>query len=1143
MVRRQSPASVLTVALGALMALSGCMEPAEEAPRGLRVAALSGGARIVFDLDERPFPNIPFPNDLATRPDPTSPTGLRVNISERGASDAEERVRRAVNQYSGWGMFSSITVSFTEPLDVHDLARRHQEPVPDLSDDAIYLVDIDPSSPEYGAFQLLDLGRGNFPVTMLQPERYLDNDPRVMGTNLLFESVEEIDLNGNGVLDPIEDTDDDGVWDRPNTLDRGADPLAFGQMMEYYERETNTLILRSVKPLRGGTRYAVVLTGALKDAKGRPIDSPFNTINHTRQTEVLRPLKEILPAKFPERFNKDLAGVRFAWAFTTHNPTHELEAVRAGLYGHGPFAKLAEAYPPDLKLLHNVKAEGKPEPMTFDINSLGAILQPLLTQFAGANAGDALVDSMKNVDYLVSGSYMSPNLVFDTDGLADPISAAEPAEEGGVFDLDSLNPQNDDELFDLNPGTGRIKHKPGEVTFTCAVPKPTATQQAPFPTIIYTHAISSTRLEMLAFIGSMAKFGFATCTIDNMGHGVAIPDEYARLVDLIAPGQGVPYLRTLVTHHRARDLNNDGVTDSGLDYLTADTLHTRDMIRQTTIDQLQLVRILRSFDGKRRFPKTLDKDDPYIRARLPGVSPWDQDGDGEPELVGDFNADGVIDFGGDQTFVAWGTSQGAIQTSLLAAIEPTVRAAAMNAGGGGLGDIIGRTSISQVRMGAVARIMGPILSGTRASDGSMVFSWMIPDLDNGLRVPFARVEGIEDGDKVVLHNPRHEANPYTPEDERVKHALVRNGRVRVSIAADAKLASYRRAATGLDPKFNMYEEGMGCVTSKTCGDVSCDDDNYCTPQGTCAPISQCYTAFDPSQVDDEETRRHIIEDATRFGDALYIEIFDAEGNLKRRIDTFENHVLFQNILYPAGSPLAALIEGWGLTRQTPAFRRLVGLAGFLLEPADPTVWATHYVDRPLSFPYEATHKLGATNTLVVGTLGDQTVPISAGLSLARAAGSLDVWSEDPRYGMTANQFLVQSYVYEGIYWLDRNPDHPQSIFDPDDLDEGAFRSTIIPGDDPNLDATEPLRAVQESPYWSGKLGLRLPYLRVRGEHTFNAPNPDLAFDIHTYMTNQVGWYLATGSRQLVDDVCFEADLAMSQCSFYDPATFKIQLPE
>ena len=44
---------------------------------------------------------------------------------------------------------------------------------------------------------------------------------------------------------------------------------------------------------------------------------------------------------------------------------------------------------------------------------------------------------------------------------------------------------------------------------------------------------------------------------------------------------------------RDRDLNNDGLADSGGDMWTADLFHTRDMVRQSVVDHMQFVRILR----------------------------------------------------------------------------------------------------------------------------------------------------------------------------------------------------------------------------------------------------------------------------------------------------------------------------------------------------------------------------------------------------------------------------------------------------------------------------------------------------------------------------------------------------------------------
>jgi hypothetical protein len=50
-----------------------------------------------------------------------------------------------------------------------------------------------------------------------------------------------------------------------------------------------------------------------------------------------------------------------------------------------------------------------------------------------------------------------------------------------------------------------------------------------------------------------------------------------------------------ITQTRARDLNNDGHPDSGGDFWSSYLFHTRDGVRQSILDHIQLVRILRSF--------------------------------------------------------------------------------------------------------------------------------------------------------------------------------------------------------------------------------------------------------------------------------------------------------------------------------------------------------------------------------------------------------------------------------------------------------------------------------------------------------------------------------------------------------------------
>lgn len=1132
----RSAAYIVAIAVLSLF-IGACVEE-NDLPESLRETEQTDGPTVVFDLEAWPFPDVPFPNDVATRPDPSSPTGRRINVALEGATNAEVQVRRTINRQTGFGVFSPVSVEFDEPLELYNLVERHQQKTPDFSDDAVYLVNVDPDSDEFGTFELLDMGMGNYPLTMTGPDEYFHNDPRSNGTNLVMETVWEEDTNENGVFDPIEDTDDDGTFDVPNLLDPTADPYEPGQLLDWYERETNTLIMRPVFPLEQGTTYAVVLTSDLVGEDGNPVQSPFEGINHTRQTSELEPIRALLSTRFPERFSPELERVQFAWTFTTGTPTRQLEAVRAGLYGHGSLDWLADQYPAEFKLLHHPEDEDDDNPLNYSLDSIVSLIVPLAEDAIGGGGGSAepIEEAIEDVDYVVSGSFMSPYFLADSDGLADPTADST---------IKTSNPQDDDEIFDIDVSEGKARHRPGEVTFTCTVPEEKPGRSAPFPTIIYSHAISSTRLEMLAFAGQMAKFGFATCTIDAAGHGVDIPSEFDDLIDQLAPNLGLPGIRETIQHDRARDINNDGAVESGEDYFTAAILHSRDMIRQTTIDQLQLIRILRSFDGESRWETGIDEDDPYIQARRDVVAGWDADGDGQGEIRGDFNADGVVDFGGDVRYVSWGTSLGGLQTGVLAGIEPSIVAAASNAGGGGLGDIAVRTDIKNVRVGVFMRMFGPLLVGTRIGDDEgdnrMRLEWILPNGIDDERITFAVVDGVEDGDRIVLRNLERERKAFIPFDEREAEVIVRDGRFRVGIATDARSSTARRAVLGFDPSVSMSSEIMGCDVTSKCNGVDCEANNYCAQDGTCAPIGRCVPDFSADAIDDAEVAKqaaaHTIENPRDFGDPLVIEIRGADGEIKQTIDTFPRNFVYQNILYPEGAPLAALYEGWGLKRQTPRFRRFLAIAQTLLEPADPAVWAAHYFENPLEYPYEREDfQTGETNMLVVGTLGDQTVPISTGVAHARAAGIVDVTVPDQRYGKPENQFLIDNFVYEGIHWLNRFPEYPNTLYDPDDLDRGMFISDRQPDNpDPNPDATAPVRATVRTP--TGISALRLPYLDTHGEHTFNVPRPDEPFDVPMFMANQVGWYLSNQGRELSDDPCLQ-ELYMDNCEFFDTETYE-----
>ena len=255
--------------------LVGCAAP----PAGLASTPQGDGPKIVWDLLRQPLPELPFPNDIATRPDSSSPTGLRINASLVASTDLEGVARKRIDQLSGFGVYEPLQVRFDAPIDIHVIYDRHRDyrTSDDASDyefgnDAVYLIDVTPDSPGYQNAVPLDFGEGNFPVLLRTPSQYWEHDPKTITKALTLETYDE-DWNGNGELEPAEDIDLDGVLDRPNYhVDEdgkeGLDPNF--DLVSFYEFETNTLLFRPILPLREKTTYAVVITDSTDRPQGQP---------------------------------------------------------------------------------------------------------------------------------------------------------------------------------------------------------------------------------------------------------------------------------------------------------------------------------------------------------------------------------------------------------------------------------------------------------------------------------------------------------------------------------------------------------------------------------------------------------------------------------------------------------------------------------------------------------------------------------------------------------------------------------------------------------------------------------------------------------------------------------------------------------
>ncbi len=723
--------------------LAGCLSAA---PEGIAPAE-AADTTVKLDFEHRPLPDLPLPNDLATRYDATSATGRRLNASMIAPTKMEERVRTLLDGQDGWGVFAPISIPFTGPIDVGSILAGHRDATFDLADDVVYLVNVTPDSPEFGEATALDIGNGSFPMVLENRDAYWANDPRGANLTMYFEEVNE-DVDGDGVLDPGEDTDLDGVLDLPNYFPGVATPAADDLIaradatMTFYERETNTLIVRPMEPLLERTTYAVIVTRRLKDAAGNPVGSPYPFVNHAAQTTALLPLLDVLPAGL------DVSDIGFAFSFTTQTIGSAWVAVRDGLYGHGVQGHLGAEYPPDLHslapLVDPTQVGSATQVHILRGEDFKPVFQSLASQLLGLDAdseeGRVLLEGLDYVDYIVMGTYRSPQLFPRVDADGAPLNN---------------NLQSWPQDLDRVPAPARSE----DVWFTLVVPRKEVSARGegkPAPTVILGHGYGSSRFEAISFAGHFARQGLATISIDCVSHGLGVGDEERELAELVLGGYGLgPFVGALFSD-RALDQNGDGRVDSGADFWTGYLFHTRDVVRQSALDYLQLVRILRAFDGQKR-------------------SRFDTNGDGAKDLAGDFDGDGNIDIGGDATLGMTGGSLGGIMAAVVGAIEPELDTIAPISAGGGLGDTGARTTLGGVRAAVVLRVMGPLFIGD-AVDGALNVRTVIPDLNDDSTFPLGAMAGVLPGQIFLVENGAN--------GERGCGRVQADGRVRAAVASD-----------------------------------------------------------------------------------------------------------------------------------------------------------------------------------------------------------------------------------------------------------------------------------------------------------------------------------------------------------------------
>jgi|GEM_PF-2523293 len=1065
-----------------------------KAQEGLALAGSGNGPMVIFDTLTLPLPDIPFPSDILTIPDGATATGRRFNVDTSADTQLETKIREKINTLDGFGTFAPITVRFNSALDLS------------TATDANILV-IKLLSPNAGDVVPLDLGKGFFP-TITRPQSYWPNDPLKNANNILMDPNNVADLNGDTVP----------------------------EFIDHYEFATNTLIIRPIVPLKEASRYAVVLLKGLKGANGDPVRSWGEYINHTMQTEDLAPLVDLLQGR-----GISLDEVAYCWSFTTQSISPDWINFWNGLHnGTGPLGYLANAFPPVLtpqNLQIAVDMDGNP--YTVKADWFGPILSMLFKM--GGQSGYLASMDFRWIDYFVFATFRTPTF-FDDLGFGNPLitderyfdpaklSGATPAGElqatvmiavpkgedlgldycqapdhpygckdseengamgpdgcWGICGVDSNGdgmPNDEGEYLtsgsddvpdpacdNYYPNIADFPQHCKDLCFVGGVPVPDWTTGActqtqgngqldiltdgggniiitedangngkldtpPFPVILYGHGLTNGAMESIAFVSPNARNGFATVAMDAFGHGPM--DDLARMSSTIKSylsGQGISLsevchksnlssncssmldlitalgadlngdkqitaddvdgksisqivdatckyglYRVMTTLGRAYDIDGDGYTDSGKVFFSGNIFQTRDAVRQTAIDYMQLSRIVDNFGSRH----TLDFN-----------------GDAVPDLDGDFNADGSVDLGGPPTtenpwLYYMGSSLGGINGNVMMGVNPRVVVGAPVSGAGGLVNVISRSNELIATQPALSQTLGPNVVG--------------------------RYNGTAGKATLTFDN-----DPLSQSFGTLK--LPSKGRVQVTNTINGRVAT---------------------VTSDASGN---------------------FAVAIPADV----------------GDSIQVLSLDDSGSPKSTVNVNSKY------------------HGLGLNRNTPDFRRFLGLAQIAIERGDPVNLAPHFFTNDRGAPYPGYPE---KSVLLITTDGDNTVPVATGSALDSSSG---LWSLDLAQKLI-NNTLNLGYIPESGY--------SSPIYDPEDLDDDGLKCGF-PASDHRCNPADPgLAPAPAVPVAGGaRFGAaRFEYVSESGHHAFALPaTTNHGIDWGVYMLNQIGYFFASGGTCIIDD--------------------------
>jgi hypothetical protein len=375
-----------------------------------------------------------------------------------------------------------------------------------------------------------------------------------------------------------------------------------------WEPAVNTLHVESNDQLSQDTTYLLVVSRGVHDASGQPLEATtfqhdlnFGQTKDPAAKAYRKALIDALPMAMAGGVTPDnIAAVSL---FTTQSITAVSEKIRAQLPGGSASFTLGTAgqrtvFP--ISSLVAIQLHRQNGTSTFDSSFVYA-------------AGSSLASLLSGVGTIAYGSYASPN--YETRAAVIPPVGT----KTGVPAVQSVNNIE----FSLWEPSGQ-------------------TPPGGWPTAIFGHGFTDSKDGApLAVAGTLARSGIATIAINVVGHGGGSAGTYTAI-----PATGAPV--TLPSGGRAIDQDGNGTFDTteGVSAIGARSLiGNRDGLRQTTIDLMQLVKVLKG-----------------------GV---------------DVNGDGTPDLSTSRIYYA-GQSFGGIYGVQLLGLEPDIRAGVPNVAGGSI---------------------------------------------------------------------------------------------------------------------------------------------------------------------------------------------------------------------------------------------------------------------------------------------------------------------------------------------------------------------------------------------------------------------------------------------------------------------------